>query len=220
MSDPIGKLHDNLAAELAWRKKEIVGLRAAALRRSTSQHYVCRAGMVLLCAHWEGFLRGAVQHYVNFVFSQGLAVKDLSPKFVAISLYKDIKSAAEADYPGSELHCVKLARRVLSGVDVVASKPKWKVETGGNPSSTLTAQLLMTVGLSDKLGMDEAAWAATKAFIDEQVLKDRHKIAHGEGLPIDSRDFRERSDRILSMCERLRSLILQAATDEAYRGAA
>lgn len=217
MSDIIGRLQDKLASEIAWRKKEIVALRISATRASASQRYFCRAGAVILCAHWEGFLRAAIQHYVDFVFAQQLPIKTLSPKFVAISFYKDIKGAAEADFPGSENHCVKLARRLLEGIDIPAPKPRWRVETGGNPSSTVTSRLLLTVGLSEKLGLDEAEWATAKVFIDEQILRERHKIAHGEGLLISHGDFKVRSERILSMCESLVSLIMRSALSEDYR---
>lgn len=219
MSDlPVSKLESSLAKEIAWRKKEVSALRTAAKRKTAVRDFVCRAGAVVLCAHWEGYLKGAVQAYVDHVFSLNLPLRSLSPNFVAVSLYKDIKTAALADYPGSEQHCIKFSRRVLLGIDVRAQKPKWKVETGGNPSSDVTVRLLRTAGLDDQLGFSDAEWAATKTFIDEQLLKDRHQIAHGEGLPIDSEEFVKRVDRLLSMVDALTDLILKAALNETYLG--
>lgn len=213
----LSKLEANLAEDLAWRKKEIVALRSAAKGRAAIRDFVCRAGSVVLCAHWEGYLRSSVQAYIDFVFSFNLKIRDLSPNFVAVMLYKDIKAAAMSEYPGSAQHCVKFSRRILQGVDILARKPAWKVETGGNPSSDITVRLLRTVGVDEQLGLSDAEWAATKAFIDGQLLKDRHKIAHGEGLPISSEVFLQRADRLLDMCDRITAVILRAAVDGTYR---
>lgn len=135
-------LERRLAEELAWRKKEIVELKRAAHNRE----YLARAVAVVLCAHWEGYLKRAIQVYVDYVFSLNLRVRDLAPNFVAISLYKDVKTAALAEYPGSEQHCIKLSKRLLQGIDVRAPKPKWKVDTAGNPSSEVVVRLLKTAG--------------------------------------------------------------------------
>jgi hypothetical protein len=212
----LNRLEDTLAGDLSWRKKEIIAFRGSIARRSSTQKHFSRAGLVLLCAHWEGFLKKAVQAYVDFVFCQGIPLRKLSSKFIAISIFKDVKHAAEADYPGSELHCVRLARRMLDSLEGATSKAGWKVDTHGNASSTVTMQILSTVGLNEKLGLDDAEWFVVKAFIDEQLLKIRHKIAHGEGFPVDASDFYEKSRRVMSLFDSLHSLIMSAAVSKSY----
>lgn len=170
----------------------------------------------MLCAHWEGFLKSSVQVYVDHVFAQGLKVTELKSPFVAIYFFKYVKNASDSNYPGSEQHHIKLAKKIVGGLAGPCRQPGWSVTTEGNPSSAVLSGLLQSVGLDRQMGRDDTAWSVTKVFIDSQILKDRHKIAHGERLPIRHEDFLERSDRIIDMCEDLADLILSAAESRAY----
>lgn len=210
----VNKLQDALSRELSWRKKEISALRSSVLRRSLSEKHFTRAGVVMLCAHWEGFLRSSIQAYVDHVFSQGLPLKLLSPKFVAISLFKDIKNASESVFP--DTHSIRLANRYVAGPDALTSRVDWRVDTGGSAGSKITGRILATVGLSEKLGLDDAAWTAARTFIDEQLLKVRHKIAHGEGVPVGANDFMDKTKRLLDMLDVLAELIIDAAAARKY----
>lgn len=212
----IERLQDRLDAQLAWRKKEIAALRNAATRAAVSREYYCRAGAVMLCAHWEGFLRIAVQSYVDHVFSQGLNIKKLKPQFVAIHFFKYVKTAGEANFPGSEQHHVKLAEKIIESFSGNCRKANWEAVTGGSPSSLVCSQLLSSIAIDPRIGYDEQKWSVAKVFIDSQILKDRHKIAHGERFPVDHEDFLSRSGRVIDMCEDLARLIVSSATSRAY----
>lgn len=209
-------LEEMLSGEVAWRKKEIVAFRSAAMRASASQGYYCRAGSVVLCAHWEGFLKRAVQVYVDHVFAQALPLENLADPFIAIYFYKDVMTASNARFPGSKGHHLKLARKIAASRTGPCARASWSVETEGNPSSEITAKILASVGLDERMGLDEAAWSVLKVFIDSQLLKDRHKVAHGERYPIAQDLFKNRSDRVILMCEQLATLILMAAGSRAY----
>ncbi|WP_457331558.1 MAE_28990/MAE_18760 family HEPN-like nuclease [Rhizobacter sp. P5_C2] len=205
-----------LERDLSWRKKELSGLRISAMRSATERNYLFRAGLVLICAHWEGFLKKAVEKYVAHVFAQGLRLRDLAPVFVAQALFSDVRRASEAEFPGNETH-VRLAERIQLGLDVVCSHSGWLAKTEGNPSSTLVARLLGSVGVDAEMGLDAAGWSTTKVFIDEQVVADRHKVAHGEGFPVSKEQFLERSGRMLDLLDRLSAEIIRAAERKAYR---
>lgn len=216
-SQSVEYLEDMLAREISWRKKEIVAFRSAADRSSSSKGYYCRAGSVMLCAHWEGFLKAAVQFYVDHVFSQSLQLDELVPPFVAIYFYKEVMGAGAAKFPGTEERHIKLARKILASASASCNRPGWKVDTEGNPSSLVTCNILASVGLDRLMGLDESGWMIQKVFIDSQLLKDRHRVAHGERYPIRGEDFRERSNRIIAMCESLLKLIVDAANSRSYR---
>lgn len=213
----IEELQAALERDLAWRKKEISGLRLSAVRSDAGRDYLFRAGLVLLCAHWEGFLRRAVGLYTKHVFSQGLMVRELTPVFVAMSYFGDVKKAAEASYPGSQDHHVRLANRILEGVDVPCNKSTWEVRTESNPGTEVLVRLLSSVGLDPSLGLDAASWSATKVFIDEKVVRDRHAVAHGEGLRLPRDEFLDRASRLTTLIEGLSACVLSAAECGAYR---
>jgi hypothetical protein len=206
-----------IARELAWRKQEISGLRISARRSDGDRSYLFRAGLVLLCAHWEGFLRNSIELYFRHVFSQQLRIKELAPNFVAAAFFSDVQRAGKTDYPGSADTHGRLAQRILLGVDEVCTHSTWDVKTEGNPGTDVLARLLLSAGISPELGLDAAAWSTTKVFIDEQVVRDRHRIAHGEGFRLSRAEFIERSDRVLSLLDRVSGKLLDAAERKAYR---
>lgn len=211
------RLQDRLDKDISWRKKEISALRASSANDQESRKHIYRAGLVMLCAHWEGFLRCSLQFYLEHVFSHRLSIKDLAPEFVAIYYFQDVIKAASAKSPGTEQHHLRLAKRILEGNDIKCTKPSWKVETGANPSSIVTSALLIDLGLDKQLGLDGAAWTTTKVFIDEQILKVRNQVAHGEGRLVNHDEFTEASERVVAMCDKLSSLIICAATKKTYR---
>ena len=212
----VEELQARLERDLAWRKKEISGLRMSAMRSDTGRNYLFRAGLVLLCAHWEGFLRRSVALYVEHVFAQRLNLRELSPVFVAVAYFGDVKRAALADHPGSTEHHLRLASRILEGIDVVCGRATWQVTTEANPGTGTVAKLLSSVGLDPKLGFDTATWSATKVFIDEKVVGDRNQVAHGEGLPIARHEFLDRASRMTALLDKLCTNILAAAEARAY----
>jgi hypothetical protein len=205
-----------VARELAWRKQEISGFRISAKRSDGERSYLFRAGLVLLCSHWEGFLRKAVALYFQHVFSQQLRLKQLTPNFVAAAFFADVQRAGKTDYPGSSETHGRLAQRILLGVDEICTHSTWDVKTDGNPGTEVLARLLLSAGINPQLGLDAAAWSATKVFIDEQVVRDRHRVAHGEGFRLSRTEFLERSDRMLALLDRISAELVSAAELRLY----
>lgn len=219
MTRTVEDLQQSLDRDLSWRKKEISGLRVSAMRSDDARHYLFRAGLVLLCAHWEGFLRKGVALYTDHVFSQGLRIRELNPVIVAIAFFADVKKAAEAGFPGSESHHLALARRILLGVDEICVAGGWEVKTEANPGTELLDRVLASIDVDRQLGMDGATWAATRRFIDEQILRDRHLVAHGEGLRLTRDEFLERAERLSLLLDHLHSTLMSAAVRGSYRAA-
>ncbi len=213
----IEKLQTSLEKDLAWRKREISTFRMFAQPNAQAAEVLLKAGMVILCAHWEGFLKRAVELYIDHVFSQKLLIKQLTPVFIALSYFSDVKKAGEANYPGSEETHIKLAKRIALGNEQICEHSEWKAKTEGNPGTEVINRLLSSIGLDSQLGLDGATWATTKIFIDEQVVRDRHVIAHGEWFKIESEDFLKRTDRVLTLLDKLCENLLDAAKNFSYK---
>lgn len=64
------KLQDLLNKDMAWRKKELIDIKL--LIHSTQNPTLCRAGIALLSAHFEGFIKQAANYYVVYVASQNI----------------------------------------------------------------------------------------------------------------------------------------------------
>ncbi len=77
------QLRNFLDREFLWRLKEIADLKSS-VRSSSSLRCktLTRAGVPLLYAHWEGFVKNSSLGYVNFVSSQRLRYEELASCFI------------------------------------------------------------------------------------------------------------------------------------------
>ncbi|RYF60728.1 MAG: hypothetical protein EOO27_04715, partial [Comamonadaceae bacterium] len=73
----LSQLQDALDNELGWRKKEISAFRVASSINGREASFYIRAGVALLYAHWEGFIKNSSEHYLNFVQHQGHNYREL-----------------------------------------------------------------------------------------------------------------------------------------------
>lgn len=213
----LSNLQDAIQRDLAWRKREISDIRALVARVDDAAEYVFRSGQVLLCAHWEGFLKKSAKLYIDHVFSQDLRLTDLIPSMISIAYFDAVMLAATAKYPGSDGHHIKLAKKIVATINEKVSVSGWDVDTEGNPGSDTLSRILKSIGVDVQLGMDNAVWATTKVFINEQLVRDRHRVAHGEGHRIGRASFLERSERLLNLLDVLSGHLLDAAENKIYK---
>ena len=91
----VEKLQDRLNEDFAWRKKELIDFQM--MIHSTKNRTICRMGLALLCAHFEGFLKRAANYYIVFVSSQNLRISELRINFAAIYFQGNFDSCNETD---------------------------------------------------------------------------------------------------------------------------
>jgi hypothetical protein len=214
--ESLANFQNKLQRELAWRKREISDYRSLMAHADDSANHVFRSTQVMLCAHWEGFLKRAIDIYLKHVFAQNLTLRKLKPALVAVALYSDVIKAAEAKHPGSELNHVLLAKRIVDSIDERISVFGWDVNTEGNPGTEVVDKILKSAGLNPQIGLDSAAWATTKVFINEQLVADRHAIAHGQFRILSKAALLERSERLLRLLDQLSDHLYEAATTRTY----
>ncbi len=84
----LSDLQDEMAAEFAWRKKELHQLKIAVLanEKTYNRDLYIRASIPLLYAHWEGFVRRIGSAYVEFVARSRLKNEELSTHFLAVAI--------------------------------------------------------------------------------------------------------------------------------------
>jgi hypothetical protein len=167
--------------------------------------------MAICClhAHWEGFIKAAATGYVSFVATRGLRYRDLSPNFVALGIRSKIMVAAQSN--SATMH-TELTAYLLSDLSDHANID-WErsINTQANLNSKVLREILCVLGLNDK------EYLTKGALIDQKLLDNRNKIAHGENLPIDENDYDQLYDEIIQLAERLRTDIEKAAALQNYR---
>jgi len=68
----IGKLQDKLDEDLAWRKKELFDFNQIVCSDSKRESIFVRAGIAVLCAHFERFIKLAANYYVVYVSDKNI----------------------------------------------------------------------------------------------------------------------------------------------------
>ena len=204
------QLSEFLDEQLAWRKKELTALKLMLNgSRPHERILLLRAGICLLYAHWEGFIKAAATSYLSFVGSRNLRYRDLTPNFIALGLRQQIRGAGRSNLPS--LH-TDLTTRLTSGLSDPA-RINWEdaVEVGGNLNSRALGEIFCL------LGLDLKAYSAKGPLLDQRLLANRNLIAHGERPEIDPHDYEELHSEVIQLVDWIRTDIENAAVTSAYR---
>jgi len=204
------ELSDYLARQWTWRKRELTTIRFRIARDREHQRATSLRGAVcLLYAHWEGFVKKAAEAYVCFVGCLGLRLADLSPGFLTLALRDHL-----ADYEQSRnIPCrMKLVSVLLSDM---SAKARIQPPSGVAATSNLNVRQLGDI--LSVLGLDDTEYRKSGLLIDGRLLKWRNGIAHGEGMRIDEKDYLDLQEKVITLLERFRTDIENAATTQGYR---
>lgn len=182
-----------LSDDLIWRRRELTDLRSLAQGEvpTLRSNVVRRAGIALLYAHWEGFVKKASHYYLEYVASQRLKYSDLAPNFVALA----IKAKYEYLRVSKKLSAAnEIAAFYCGNLDKASNVPyKNAIETQSNLSSVVLEDIVLA------LGLDFDAFRSRSNFIDLSVVGRRNYVAHGEYLDIDLREYLEFHDDVLAL---------------------
>lgn len=195
------ELVDRIAEELVWRRRELTDMRAL-VQESSNQlrcRVVIRAGVALLYAHWEGFVKAAASHYLEYVASHRIPYRKLAPNFVALTLRsKFIEMRASEKVSSANA----LADFFCASLDVQSRVPyKNVVDTKSNLSSKVFLDILTA------LGLDLSQFETRLNFIDTNLVNPRNHIAHGEALELTADEYLTLHDDVLALVETFRNEI-------------
>jgi hypothetical protein len=176
------QLHDALSEDVSWRKKELINLKLMhEAARNHQAEMLRRAGIALLYAHWEGYVKRAGTAYVEFVAHQNLTYGELTANFVALGMKAHLRHAEESS-KGEVL--IRIVRFFTAEVGQRA-RLNWdrSIQTKAN----LSAELLRDIVLS--LGLDYRPFQVREKSVVELLRERRNGIAHGRYLPVDADEY-------------------------------
>lgn len=204
------KLQDLLDQDMAWRKKELIDIKI--LIHSTQNPTLCRVGIALLSAHFEGFIKQAANYYVVYVASQNLKISELHTNFAAIHSGKLFSPCAESDKITVYQNAIdKFLEDYLSkNFQVRYSSNNPIIKTEGNPSSNVVKNIL------DSIGLDFTPYETKANYIDADLLSNRHDVVHGNRIYISINDFDNTFKIITEIMEQVSVQILSAAIHKNY----
>lgn len=205
----LAQLQDALDAEMGWRIKEISAFKIATKAENINRRVFVRAGVALIYAHWEGFIKSASEHYLNYVVSRGHLYRDLKSCFAVFGLKRKLTMLVESRKAKPNIEAFDF---VLGAMD----KPAKMTLTGAiDTESNLTSHVFANIATS--LDIASVGYETKYKLIDESLVHRRNKIAHGEYLDLEAEDFRNLADEILQLMRDYKTDLQNAASQDSYK---
>lgn len=177
-----GQLLEHLDDDMGWRLKEMHELRSSvqsAKGRNVDAHI--RAGVAMLYAHWEGFVKGAANAYVSYLSHRADRMCDLKPCFVALGMKSKISSAQDSSKSAIAVSTISYLLEELN-------KPIRLPQTDAISAQSNLSSAVFT-NIVGWIGIDPGQYSTRFNLIDKTLLETRNGIAHGEYMVIDAARF-------------------------------
>lgn len=204
----VDTLDNNITEQFAWRRKELhLLLKKIPETTNEFQKLYLRAGITLLYAHWEGFIKEATSSYLQHISMQRLNHSELKSQFVALCLKNKIK----------ELDINKLktqARTVDFLIHELHNRAYVPYKTIINTRANLKFNILEEIFYI--IGLEIEEYKLKKETIDE-LVELRNNIAHGKNSPIIYKTYLEYHNEIINLMEKIKDEIVTAAFKKSYR---
>lgn len=195
--------------DYTWRFFELLVIQDS-IKKSNNLNRRCylRAGIAMLYAHWEGFIKCAAEAYLIYVATKRQPVNRLNYPFISLALRHHFRKAAAENK--SSTYC-ELVQFLFENINERLPIPyRGVIQTHSNLNSKTFRDVVQTIGL------DYSVYQLKEKIIDGKLLYYRNSIAHGEYLEIDPPTFYELHDYIVSIMQQLKDQIIDAAITENY----
>lgn len=200
---------DLLDKELSWRKKELTFLKGKIIANSPNYKTYLRSGILLLYAHWEGYIKISCEFYLSFVKYQRLHYSELRENFIALCLKNKLTEFEQTNKATIHNQMIDF---VLNRLAQRATIPNENIiKTGSNLNSSILREILSTIGL------DYSAYELKNNLIDVILLKNRNSIAHGQFIELDDVEFNELHKEIIWMMDDIKTKLSNAAVLEEFK---
>ena len=186
--------------EYKWRIIELSNYKSSLLseRNEKAIKSKVRAGVTLLYAHWEGFIKQIASYYYEYVSYQSLKLEELNDTFISIVLRNELKTIQNSNKIKDHTKAIQLIFDGKNKVAYFSSNPPIKT---GNLKYEVFEDIcqLLGVGIEEfELRYRRRFTRSVQLTIDEDLVKRRNLVAHGEYLPVSLEDFKELYDVVVN----------------------
>lgn len=205
---------ENLDEDYGWRIKElniiknkIPGVKNSS-GRDNEQDALIRAGITLLYAHWEGFVKFAADCYLNYVSLRRLKHNELQSCFLALCLKKKINELETNRFELQQL----AVEFLLDELDKRAYIPyEGIIQTKSNLKFWVFRDICIIIGI------DYKKYQLKEKAIDKLLVERRNNIAHGKYLLVDYDGYIDIYNIVIEMMRNVKDDIFNAASTEKYK---
>jgi len=205
------ELLQKIDGDLIWRRRELFDFRVVVENEGNNpgrRSALLRAGVTLLYAHWEGFVKRSGSYYLEFVANQGKKASELQVNFIAIKLKSLLSEAGKSHKPSASEELIVFFCNKLG--DRLRIPHKGVVDTKSNLSSAVLREIIWI------LGLDMAPYETRCHLIDSSLVERRNHIAHGEWLDIDINDYLLLHDDVINLIDTFRNQLQNAAITDGF----
>ena len=182
-----------------------------AIARSTGdmQETLARSGLVMIYAHWEGFVKSACQIYVKHINERisRYSVK-VSSHYGEILIWRSIQKRGEFPHTKSP----------IGYLDAMSS---WKeksyttlptdiIDTESNLNFEVFSKILRLLDISS------TPFSTKGNMIDEKILGRRNPIAHGERRKVNAEEFNNSESEVRDLIVQFEMHLLDCIENAAY----
>lgn len=205
-------LQDNIDRDFAWRIQELSLLKSKipnTPNRDPLQDVLIRAGVTMLYAHWEGFVKCAAENYLNYVSLKRLRHDQLESCFVALCLKKKINEMDNTNRFDLQTAAVDFMLQQLNERAYIPYEGI--IQTKSNLSFFVFRDICTVIGI------DYKKYQLKENLIDQELLQFRNSIAHGKYLSMKFNEYLDIYDKVIEMMRDIKDDILNAATTENFK---
>lgn len=205
----VEQLYDAISSNLSRRKKDITAFGFLLERgRTHEKPLLRRLGLVLLCAHLEGFLKEASKTYLSHVAVQNCPKMNLNPGLLAAATKSQLIKFRDVSRPTLLADITSAFLQELDSDSVFS----WsgELDTHSNPNMDT---ILDVLGL---LGIDATGYVTKKHILNETLIPTRGKVAHRGMVEVDAGTYEQCKTVVLTLLESLATDITNHAAARKY----
>jgi len=201
---------DYMDDEFAWRLKEIADIKTAIRDADAgSKRSLLRAGVPILYAHWEGFIKASSEALLHFINSQHLKFRELQPCLIVFGAKKYINDLITSGNTQDRVNAVEF---FLKKLDQPAS-----LAVAGSIWSESNLSSIVFERIASSIGIDASRYATKFVLIDSSLLNRRNNIAHGVFLDLQEADFDNLSNEVIGLLRGYKNDLENLVTTGKYK---
>lgn len=187
--------------EWIWRQRELTFFKQALAKVDLYQKEVMsRAGILLLYAHWEGFIKKISQNFLECFANEDIRQ---APEYVIaahLAKMNDNFSATHSKFVSAYkcLGCISEGAKICASIHEII-----------NTESNLNSKNLKKI--ADSVGISFGEFETRLQFIDRSFVSERHAIAHGEGRKLTEKAFLDLEKDVTLLMDIFKNNIIASA---------
>lgn len=231
----LNQLEVLLEEDLGWRKKEISAL--ILIAKNTNEEVVLKSIILLLYAHWEGYIKISSKLYLKFISESKKHLNELTENFRAVALKSLItqciatKDALTLQNEVTLLAKLSQADKIKfkikvniddddeSSFDVNNDFDKSIIDTNSNLSPKVFKNILSIIGLNYKSQIE-----SKEKYINSHLLGNRNSIGHsgkfkkksGDDFSLEINDVEKLRDIIFSIIDNFSEELVEYSKEELF----